>query len=240
MFLLQKQFFDSRNKASEAIKSGKVKVDGKEVLKPSFEILGDEEIEVVEKERYVSRAAYKLLSLLKYHDVDFRDKRILDVGASTGGFTQVALEFGAKEVVCVDVGRSQLHRSIKNETRVKSFEECDIRSFSDKEGFDIVLCDVSFISVTYIADALSALSKGVIITLFKPQFEVGKGAKRDKNGVVLDQNEIDAAKNRVIEKFEKLGWNKIYEQFSEVSGKEGNREIFLCFEDGRDKRACNR
>ncbi len=228
-YLVEKGFFQSRNKASEAIKDEKVKVDGKTICKPSFEVCEESTVEIEEALQYVSRAAYKLLSLLEHYSVEFYGKRVLDVGASTGGFTQVALQNGAESVVCVDVGKSQLHPKIQADTRVQSLESCDIRDFVDEAGFAIVLCDVSFISVTYIASALASLAKESIILLFKPQFEVGKESKRDKNGVVQNRADIELAKERAVAVFQKLGWKKIYEQFSEVSGKEGNREIFLCF-----------
>ena len=228
-YLVDNGYFDSRNKANEAIKGGKIEINGEVILKPSFILKKNDIINVDEKGNYVSRASYKLLSLLKYFPIDFVGKRVLDVGASTGGFTQIALERCAKEVICVDVGKSQLHHKIKENPKVKSFESCDIRDFIDDIGFDILLCDVSFISVLYIAEAISALSNGCIVILFKPQFEVGRDSKRDKNGVVSDTKDIENAKQKVVDRFKQLGWNNIYEQSSEIRGKEGNTEIFLCF-----------
>ena len=149
---LSKNFdIQSRNKALELILSNKVKVDGKIVSKASFLVDEKMKIELLEEDFYVSRAAYKLKYFLdelkNKNEINLKDKIALDIGSSTGGFTQILLEFDIKKVVCVDVGSNQLHEKIKKDNRIEFFENCDIRDFKSDISFDIVTCDVSFISI---------------------------------------------------------------------------------------------
>jgi len=161
----------SRNKASELIKSNKVKCDGVIITKPSFKVEGNHKIELLEDDFYVSRAAYKLkyfLDELKHFDL--KNKNSLDIGSSTGGFTQILLENNVSSVTCVDVGSNQLHKRVKDDKRISFYENTDIRVFQSKEAFEIVTCDVSFISILHIIEDINRLSKKDIIILFKPQF----------------------------------------------------------------------
>ena len=178
---------DSRTKAQLLIKEGYVAVDGYVVDKPSFKAKEDAKIEIFGETRFVSRAARKLKGFLDVHLVTIEGKRCLDVGASTGGFTQILLERGAKSVTALDVGTSQLHETLRNDERVLSVESTDIREFQSKQPFEVVTCDVSFISLHHILSDLERLANGVLILLFKPQFEVGREAKRDRHGVVTDE-----------------------------------------------------
>jgi len=229
LFLAEKGFFGSRNKANEFIKKSNVKVDGKIVTKPSFLVNDDSIVEIFEEKSYVSRAGYKLKEFLKNHSVDIKKKVCLDIGSSTGGFCEVLLEYGAKEIYAVDVGKNQLHPKIKNSKKVNSFEECDIRKFDIDRKFDIVTCDVSFVGIKHILPAIKKFSNDKIILLFKPQFEVGKDVKRDKKGVVKDKKAIE----RVMMSFEslvfKLGWTLVKKEESSLRGKDGNVEIFYHF-----------
>ncbi len=226
LFLAEKGFFGSRNKANEFIKKSNVKVNGKIVTKPSFLVNDDSIIEIFEEKSYVSRAGYKLKEFLKNYSVDIKEKVCLDIGSSTGGFCEVLLEYGAKEIYAVDVGKNQLHPKIKNSKKVNSFEECDIRKFDIDRKFDIVTCDVSFVGIKHILPAIKKFSNDKIILLFKPQFEVGKDVKRDKKGVVKDNDAI----KRAIKKFESLlvsnGLKTIKQEESKIKGKEGNVEYF--------------
>jgi len=229
-YLVEHGFFESRNRAQEAIKSALVRVDGKVVTKPSFKI-DSNRVEVKEQKFYVSRAAKKLEEYLKENPIDFKGKDLLDVGSSTGGFTQIVLEQGAKSVACVDVGKEQLHKSLRSSSKVKVYEECDIREFKS-EPFDIVVSDVSFISLTKIIDSINTLTKesSQILLLFKPQFEVGKNAKRDSKGVVTNKLAIQEAQEQFLAKTKELNWQLLDTRESRVSGKEGNVEIFYLFE----------
>jgi len=219
-YLVKKGFLESRNKAKELIKKGKIKVDGKIVTKPSFNI-ENSEIEVLEKV-YVSRAALKLKNYLDKYNISFEDKNVIDVGSSTGGFSEVSLEKGAKSVTCVDVGNNQLHPKLRSDKRVRVFENTDIRDFESKEKFDILVSDVSFISLLKIFDKLKTLSDEMIL-LFKPQFEVGKDVKRDKRGVVLDKEAIKKARKNFEEKISEE-FKIIRSEESSIKGKEGNIE----------------
>jgi 23S rRNA (cytidine1920-2'-O)/16S rRNA (cytidine1409-2'-O)-methyltransferase len=226
-YLVQNGFVDSRNKAQTLIKGGDVKVDDEIVKKPSFD-LESAKIEILTDEIYVSRAAYKLKFFLQENDVDITQKRCLDVGSSTGGFTQILLENEAQSVTCVDVGQNQLSKKIKDDIRVMPHENCNIKDFKD-EPFDVVTCDVSFVSVVNILEDIDRLSFDKIIILFKPQFEVGKSVKRDKRGVVADEVAIQRAMDNFEVSAQRLDWKMINKSHSKLKGKDGNAEFFYLF-----------
>jgi len=231
---LSKNFdIQSRNKALELILSNKVRVDGKIVSKASFLVDDKMKIELLEEDFYVSRAAYKLKYFLdelkNKNEINLKDKIALDIGSSTGGFTQILLEFDIQKVVCVDVGSNQLHEKIKKDNKIEFFENCDIRDFKSDISFDIVTCDVSFISILKIIDSINSLDFKNIIILFKPQFEVGTGVKRDKKGVVKDKNAILKAKENFLSKAFSLNWKLNYNSISKLVGKDGNEEEFFYF-----------
>ena len=229
---LSKNFdIQSRNKALELIISNKVRIDGKIVSKASFLVDEKMKIELLEEDFYVSRAAYKLkyfLDELK-NKINLKDKVALDIGSSTGGFTQILLEFDTQKVVCVDVGSNQLHERVKKDKRIEFFENCDIRDFKSDISFDIVTCDVSFISILKIIDSINSLDFKNIIILFKPQFEVGTGVKRDKKGVVKDKNAIIKARQKFVDSTLALNWNLKYSSMSKLQGKDGNEEELFYF-----------
>lgn len=226
VFLVKKGLVESRNKALELIKNSKIKIDGKIVKKASLKVNEDNKVEILVDKVYVSRAALKLKNYITKHNISFKDKKVLDVGASTGGFSEVVLESNPKKVVCVDVGVGQLHKSLLN--RVENYENCDIRNFNYSEKFDVIVSDVSFISLNKIIDKLDSLADEFIL-LFKPQFEVGKNVKRDKNGVVKDKEAIDKAMKNFEENCKKLNWNLIRKEKSSILGKEGNEEFIYHF-----------
>lgn len=230
VFLHEKLGIQSRNKASEIIKSGEVLVNSKINKKPSYEVSEDDMVEVVSENIFVSRAAYKLMRFLKTSDLQIENKKCLDIGSSTGGFAQILLQNGAYSVTCVDVGSEQLHQSLRQNPKIKFFENQDIRDFGSDEKFEICTCDISFISVSKILSDIDKLSCGEIVILFKPQFEVGIEAKRDKHGVVLEQNAIAKSKALFFENCSKLGWKLKLNLPSEISGKDGNIEEFYYFE----------
>ncbi|SFP10830.1 23S rRNA (cytidine1920-2'-O)/16S rRNA (cytidine1409-2'-O)-methyltransferase [Hydrogenimonas thermophila] len=227
--LVERGLVDSRTKAQALIKEGNVAVDGKVVDKPSFKAKEDANIEIFGDTRFVSRAARKLKGFLDVHPIAIEGKRCLDVGASTGGFTQILLERGAKSVTALDVGTSQLHESLRNDERVLSVESTDIREFQSKQPFEVVTCDVSFISLHHILSDLDRLANGVLILLFKPQFEVGREAKRDRHGVVTDEKAIALAQRQFERTTAELGWRLMVKEVSTLPGKEGNHEWFYCF-----------
>ena len=229
-YLVAEGYFESRNRAFEAIKAGRVKVDGKKA-KPSVKIDADTRVEVANAKFYVSRAARKLEAFLEEHPVKINGKRVLDIGSSTGGFAQVVLEHGAASLACVDVGRDQLHISIRSDERVSVHESTDIRDFVAQNGFEVLTCDVSFISVMQIISDIDRLAQSGadIIILYKPQFEVGKEVRRDSKGVVQDMDAIARKKEAFEAEVQKLGWNAVYQDESSVTGKEGNQEYLYHF-----------
>lgn len=229
-YLVDEGYFESRNRAHDAIKAGQVMVDGKKP-KPSMKIDENTVVEVEDAKFYVSRAARKLENFLSEYPMDLKGKRALDVGSSTGGFAQIVLENGVASLDCVDVGSDQLHISLRNHAKLSLHEETDIRDFESDEAFELVTCDVSFISILQITDALDRLAgKGAdIIILYKPQFEVGREVKRDSKGVVQDLDAIARRKEAFEAEAVKLGWEQKYQTLSQVQGKEGNQEYLYHF-----------
>jgi 23S rRNA (cytidine1920-2'-O)/16S rRNA (cytidine1409-2'-O)-methyltransferase len=218
----------SRNKAAEMIESGAVRVNGVTRNKPSF-IIGETDAITTERaDRFVSRSAYKLLRFLEAIAIDVSELNCLDVGASAGGWTQVLLERGAAEVTAIDVGENQLNPILRADTRVRSIEKTDIRLFA-APPFDLVVCDASFISLEKIIGAIDALAKDKIIALFKPQFEVGRAAKRDKNGVVVDQKAIEEAASRFENAASAIDWVLQAKLPSAIKGKKGNLEYLFYY-----------
>jgi 23S rRNA (cytidine1920-2'-O)/16S rRNA (cytidine1409-2'-O)-methyltransferase len=220
----------SRNKANELIKSNKIKVNNQIINKPSYEVNEYSDIEILEEDFYVSRAAYKLKYFLEeIPKLKLENKNALDIGSSTGGFTQILLEQNIKHVTCVDVGSNQLHERIKDRDKITFFENTDIRDFKSIEAFDIVTCDVSFISILNIIKDINRLSSKEIIILFKPQFEVGTNVKRDKKGVVKDKKAIQKARENFIAQTQILDWKLNYSSMSKLQGKDGNEEELFYF-----------
>jgi 23S rRNA (cytidine1920-2'-O)/16S rRNA (cytidine1409-2'-O)-methyltransferase len=228
-YLHQYKNIQSRNKASELIKAKQVVVDGKIILKTSFDVNETSKIEILQDEIYVSRAAQKLNQFLIEFPLCLQNKNALDIGSSTGGFTQILLKYNVANVTCVDVGNNQLHSSLRDNPKITIKENTDIREFKSNELFDVVTCDVSFISILSILDDIHRLAHLDIIILFKPQFEVGNNIKRDSRGVVKDQKAIERSAILFETEAFKLDWKLINKQNSKVSGKEGNVEIVYHF-----------
>lgn len=229
-----KEKLGSRQKAQEAIESGCVRVNGMCVYKSS-RLLGDNDEVCIDTQGLLcGRAGYKLRGFIEelkqveiWTESYLAYKNALDIGSSTGGFTQVLLQNDIKSVVCVDVGKNQLHPIVREDKRVKAFEECDIRTFVSKECFDIVVCDVSFISLYQILPCFRQILCDEFIMLFKPQFEVGIKAKRNKKGVLQDSQEIILALESFCKDLQNEGFKIIHTQKSILSGKEGNEEFFI-------------
>ena len=229
-YLVEEGYFESRNRALEAIKSGQVKVNGKKA-KPSIKIDGTVTVEVADSKFYVSRAARKLEAFLQEHPVETAGKNALDIGSSTGGFAQILLEQGVSRLDCVDVGSDQLHHSLREDERVNVYEQTDIRDFEGQVDYEVISCDVSFISILQVTDAIDTLAKhGTdILILYKPQFEVGKEVRRDSRGVVQDMDAIARRKEAFEAEAKRLGWDEVYQAPSKVAGKEGNLEYLYHF-----------
>ena len=233
IYLVQKGFVESRNKAQELIKSGKVLINGKITKKTSKDIW-DEKIEIIQEKDYVGRAGWKLryfLNELKEMNYNFENLKGLDIGSSTGGFSEVLLEENLKKITAVDVGKNQFHPKLKSNPKIELFEETDIRNFEPKEKFDLIVVDVSFISIFQIIEKIDQLAKKYIIILFKPQFELSKNVLRNKKGVIKDKSEIEKIKEKSLIKIKKdFKWKLIHQNKSQLKGKEGNQEFLFFFE----------
>lgn len=231
LLLLEKKLVESREKARALILSGQVIVDGQVITKCGSLVKADCGLELKEGPRYVSRGGIKLEAALRHFQLDVRDKVVLDVGASTGGFTDCLLQFGARLVIAVDVGYGQIHPKLRQDNRVFLLERKNIRYLRAHElpcvpeGATI---DVSFISLRLVAEPISLLlaQEAFLVALIKPQFEVGKG-KVGKGGVVKDPLLHQEVKDRVCETFESLGWEKIGLIPSPIKGPKGNVEFLL-------------
>ena len=231
-YLVENGFVESRNKAQTLVKGGLVSLDGKVIKKSSFKVEEGNEVKVQEHKSYVSRSALKLDAFLDELGLDVRGCKALDIGSSTGGFTQVLLERGVCCVDAVDVGHDQLHNSLRQDTRVNVYEGCDIRKFEPNRTFDLLVSDVAFISLLYILEDVQRLASQDIILLFKPQFEVGREVKRDKNGVVIDKRAIGYAMQKFEDACLLKGWCLEKKLPSSLSGKEGNLEYCYYFKKG--------
>lgn len=236
VLLLERGLCDSRTKAQNAITSGRVFVDGKKNTKASAKVSPEQKIELTPEKEYVGRGAYKLLAALEAFSPEVRGKVCLDVGASTGGFTQVWLEKGASGVFAVDVGRDQLAPILSSDSRVTNLEKTDVRTLSPEMTAGAELCsiDVSFISLTKILDAPAVRAvcenAGAVIALVKPQFEAGKSAL-DKHGVVKRPADHVRVLHSVIAFAQSLGYRVSGLIPSPISGGDGNREYLLYLAD---------
>ena len=217
----------SRNQAAGLIENGVVLADSKIIKKASQEIDKDQIIEI-KSQIYVSRAALKLAGFLDEIKLNLKDKIALDIGSSTGGFVQILLENGIKQVTALDVGTMQLSANLRDDSRVIIQENRDIRDFVSEFKFDLITADVSFISLLNIIMHIDRLALDDIILLFKPQFEVGINAKRTKNGV-KDEKAINKAMINFETQCNALGWKLIKKSESKIKGKEGNIELFYYF-----------
>jgi 23S rRNA (cytidine1920-2'-O)/16S rRNA (cytidine1409-2'-O)-methyltransferase len=223
--LAQRGLVASRSQAESYIKLGKVKVNGKILNKSSILVSEDDALEIRGEEQYVGRAALKLASVAGKFKLDFKGKIVLDVGSSTGGFTDYALKRGAAQVIAVDVGTDQLHPSLRTNPKVQLHEKTDIRDFATDQQIDIIMIDVSFISLRQVLPAVAKLTSQntQIAAMLKPQFEA---QPRDVNKGVIKN---DAVRRRILKDFET--WAKDYfiikdKADSEVTGAKGNKERF--------------
>ena len=217
---------ESRSQAESYIKLGKVAVDGIKRAKPGFFVDVNSELKILQQVQYVSRAGLKLESVAKKMRIDFRNKTVLDVGSSTGGFTDYSLKNGANKVIAVDVGTDQLHPKLRLNKKVELHEKTDIRNFKTDQKIDVVVIDVSFISIKEILPSVVNLSNKntKIVAMVKPQFEAGRNGT--VNGVVKN----NSYRRKILQDFE--NWcrsNNLYienKRDSEVKGTKGNQERF--------------
>ncbi len=226
----------SRNSAQADIAAGAVTVDGVSVTKPSVRVSPDQHLEIERlAEAYVSRAGAKLAAALDRFSLEPRGARCLDVGASTGGFTDCLLRRGAISVVAVDVGTDQLHDRIRADRRVTVREQTDIRSLAPDElggAFDLVAVDVSFISLEQVLPALARFvdPRGDVVALVKPQFEAGREVMARHRGIVRDPGIWRRAVERVTSAAAGNGLSLRGATVSPITGASGNVEFVVWFQ----------
>jgi 23S rRNA (cytidine1920-2'-O)/16S rRNA (cytidine1409-2'-O)-methyltransferase len=228
--LVERGLFESRAKAQAAIAAGLVTADDAPVAKASDEIAADAKLTAQPAHPFVSRGGVKLAAALDHFRFDPAGRVCLDVGASTGGFTDVLIARGARRVYAVDVGHGQLHTSLRARSDIISFESTDIRGLAAgllPEPPDLVVVDVSFISLKLVLPAALALARepARLVALIKPQFEAGRG--RTKKGIVRDPQIHAAVCDDIAGFVQSLGWQVAGIMPSPIAGGDGNREFLL-------------
>ncbi len=231
LFLVSQGFAQTRAEAQAAIRAGKVHANGDRVCKPSQTLHPDAKIHYERAHPYVSRGGVKLRAALDRFGYSARGRTCLDIGASTGGFTQVLLEDGAARVYALDVGHGQLDGELASDPRVVSVERANARDLSRapiREPLDVVVADVSFISLKLVLpSALTMASQGAwVLVLVKPQFEVGRN-RIGKGGIVKSPAARQAALNDMVAWFESHGWRVDGTMASPITGTDGNQEYLL-------------
>jgi 23S rRNA (cytidine1920-2'-O)/16S rRNA (cytidine1409-2'-O)-methyltransferase len=228
--LIARGLFDSRTSAQAAIAAGKVKVAGRVLTKPSEKIALDAKIEAEPEHPWVSRAALKLAHALDVFAIDPKGLKCLDIGASTGGFTEVLLSRGAAHIVAVDVGRDQLHVRLRDRAEIHSLEGTDARNLTAEMVGEpaLIVCDASFISLHKLLSVPLSLAaaEAKLVTLFKPQFEVGR-AHIGKGGIVQDAAITARAEEAFVAWLETQGWQVEATTDSPIKGGDGNAERLI-------------
>jgi len=230
VLLVERGLFESRARAQAAIEAGLVSANHKQVLKASETVLADAVLQAEPAHPYVSRGGVKLAGALEQYPIAIEDHVCLDVGASTGGFTEVLLANGASMVFAVDVGRGQLHSSLRDHPKIVSIEETDIRSFEGQRlpaRPDIVVIDVSFISLQLVLPVALSLAAAPmhLLALIKPQFETSR--KHLRRGIVRDAAVHQKICDDIAAFASSLGCTDIRVFPSPITGGDGNAEFFI-------------
>jgi 23S rRNA (cytidine1920-2'-O)/16S rRNA (cytidine1409-2'-O)-methyltransferase len=228
--LVERGLFESRAKAQQAIAAGMVTADGVTLTKPAAEVATDAVLDAEPAHPWVSRGGLKLTAALDHFRIDPTDRTCLDVGASTGGFTQVLLARGARRVYAVDVGHTQLHASLRRRAEVVTIESTDIRKLESRRlepPPDLVTIDVSFIPLKLALPAALAMAQPTAETviLIKPQFEAGP--EHVKRGLVRDPTVHQQVCTQVVELLTSLGWTASDVIASPITGGDGNHEFLI-------------
>lgn len=234
--LVTRGLAESRAQAKALIMSGRVLHGTTRLEKPGKEVADDLELLVEQPPRFVSRGGEKLSAALEHFRVPVSGAHVLDVGASTGGFTDCCLQAGAADVVCVDVGRAQLHARLRADPRVTNLEKVNARFLDPaalpRRVFDVIVMDLSFISLTAVLPAVWGALRpgGFLVALVKPQFEAGKAEVDKSRGVIRDASVQQAALDRVrLFAGKELPGSEILGHIdSPITGADGNREFLLC------------
>lgn len=230
--LIKKGLFESRNKAQAAVITGIILVDEKKIDKPGIQVDEGSVIRIIgEVMPYVSRGGLKLERALDDFKVDVKGLTVADIGAGTGGFTDCVLQRGAKKVFAIDVGYGQLAWKLRQDKRVVVMERRNAREMTAEdlgEAVDLVVMDVSFISIIKILPAISAILKddGAVVTLIKPQFEAGKG-NVPRGGVIRNKNVHQKVLEKIRSEVAGSGFRVVAESTSPITGRDGNTEFFM-------------
>ena len=236
-FLVENGLQESRERAKRAIEEGQVFVDGLMITSPAYKVDGSQKITFGENLlTYVSRGALKLEKAVKVFDIDMKDRVVLDIGSSTGGFTEISLLGGAKKVIALDVGTAALHDSLRKNPKVMSLENTDFR-FVEKDKIcdaQIIVTDVSFISLRHIFPKIKEVfgTEIEIMALFKPQFECGEKIARKFKGVIKDKAIHKNLLVDFVKYLNSLGFVLANMDYSPIKGKEGNIEYLLHIKKG--------
>ncbi len=224
--LMARGLVRSRSQAESYIRLGEVTVNGKVITKAGTMVGDENTIVLTAAEQYVSRAALKLASVAAVLKLDFRGKTVLDVGSSTGGFTEYALKHGAAKVIAVEVGTDQLHPSLRGNPQIELHEKTDIRDFRTAQKIDLVVADVSFISLRDILPSVAKLCtrETRLAMMVKPQFEAAQSNLKHKGVIKNDKMRRDILKD--FEDWAKRHFVIIDKADSDVAGTKGNRERF--------------
>ncbi|MBQ2881326.1 MAG: TlyA family RNA methyltransferase [Clostridia bacterium] len=227
-FIFEHFNLKSRQYAQTLIKENCVFVNGNVINKPSVDVCGSENIEINDYLKYVGRGGLKLEKALSVFSIDVSGMTAMDIGASTGGFTDCLLQNGTSKVYAVDVGHDQLAEKLKNDSRVVNLENTNIKDLSpsDFDSIDIVVVDVSFISLEKIAANIALFDPKILVCLIKPQFE---NAKTNKNGIVKDKSQYKNVIMSVTESFSMVGLNLNGLSVSPIKGGDGNIEFISYF-----------
>ncbi|MBQ8430707.1 MAG: TlyA family RNA methyltransferase [Clostridia bacterium] len=231
--LVRRNLFNSRNKSQEAIRSGIVFCNNKQILKPSFDVCEQDVIEIRgEVLKYVSRAGLKLEKAVQVFNINFHNKTMLDIGSSTGGFTDCALQMGVEKVVAVDVGSDVMDKVLRENPKIELYENTDFRliDLDILKNVNLATIDVSFISVTKLIDKLNQLDKlNELVVLIKPQFECGKEIADKYKGIVNNKQVHKTVISNVLSAFKSSGLNCQGLDFSPIKGGSGNIEYISYF-----------
>lgn len=231
--LVEKGLFDTRSRAKDAILSGIVFYDKKQIVKPSFDVQNIDLLAVQgDVMPYVSRGGLKLERALDGFGVNLSGKVMVDIGSSTGGFTDCALQHGVGHVIAIDTGTDQMHQSLRDNPNIELYEQTDFRTIDDAivAPAQVATIDVSFISVLKILDKLKTLPNLTdVICLIKPQFECGPVISERYRGVVLNRDVHVVVIGNVIDGFNKIGFGAIGLTYSPIQGGSGNIEYLAHF-----------
>lgn len=222
----------SRSLAQDLIRRGEVTVNDVVISKPSAEVTPEDVISITNPMKFVSRAGEKLEHALSVWKIDVSGLTVVDIGASTGGFTDCLLQRGAEKVIAIDVGKQQLEAGLFESPKVEVHEDTDVRRFSLPSPVDMAVIDVSFISLSHVLGKAHEFvkPKSSVIALVKPQFEVGRKLAHKRKGVIRNIVERENALKEVEAKAKEIGFKIVKHIDSSIEGESGNREFLLLLE----------